>query len=519
MELITLIRFFLLLLSFSLAACNSAYVKQDPQQVAPTHGLVMINLPREAGTLTFQSAKGKEFHLRHNKNSDFVSIWLPEGDYELSGIRTPLAPYKLEELYPKVKVRAGKITDMGSLVNFPVGQLKMVWLPIELPTGQAQVAKVAQELQAYIDPSDVIRWQVEQVPEPVKGRVGEGTGVLIQFLIEQEYLMMESDLQAELLKEKDISKFYELATRLLPPTWYFQPTTDELGNLYYGADLGYVKKRTTDAVWSTHVTGSQYPIIALHQQDGILYAGDDDGALFESRDQGDNWDKILQLDSHETIHDIDSVNDSLYIIADKFDKSKPMSSPKRATRIYEVKDGELLGAIKTFNYDGWNRRTIKADVYDNTYIIAIERDILAKLDISSGQWKDLKSPGLFNTFNLSQIDGTITLYSAYGMGAKPYVSTDMGQNWSKPKAPEWNIEDVYFYEPRKAVAHSYGAFDKLITLQEYDAKNNRWVTVTEAPDICRYLLIDADYRARFCVAENNYILAFDGNQWVMETIQ
>lgn len=515
-----MIRLILLLLSFSLVACNSGYVKKDPALVSPTHGYVMVNMPREPGALVFKSAKGKQSYIPIDRNSDFSGIWLPEGDYELTSISTLLAPYKVKGLYPKVKIRAGKITDMGSLVNFPVGELKMVWLPVDLPDQQKKLEETLTEFQAYVDSTDVIRWTMDEVPEPVKGQVGQGSGALIQFLIEQEYLAMDSDLQADLLEVKDIEEFYTLAVRLLPPTWYFQPESDAQGNLYYATDLGHVRKRTPDAIWSGHGTGSQYPITALHQNNGILYAGDDNGALFESRDHGETWTKLLQLETRETIHDIDTVNDSLYIVADKFDKSNRMSTPERATRIYELNNGELKGVVREFRHSEiFSYRQIKAEVYGGTYFIGIHREIFEKLDIATGQWQSVDIPGMFNTYNLSPVDGTITLYTALGMAAKPYVSSDMGKTWSKPKAPDWNIEDVFFSEPGKGVAHSYSAMSRHKTLQEFDAKRNRWIEVAQAPEFCRYLAVDADHRARFCVAENNYIFGLKDGKWLVETIQ
>lgn len=504
-----------------LSGCASTKPSQNPKELSSTHGYLFVNFPRYLGVLTLRNESGKKFTLDTDYNSEVGGLWLPEGVYSLDNISTFLGRNKLSG-YPPVDIKSGRITDMGSLINFPVGELKTLWLPIKLESANKLITNKAVELSQFISSEDPLSWRPTKLPKISDFDFGSPQmGGVVGLIVEGSMRNNAAQLQDQLTGASSITEFYDTAVKLLQPLKLSKPVRGAQNSLYFGLELGFIKKRSQSGAWSTTHVGSHYPIISLGKTQETILAGNSNGKLFESSDTGNSWRQISDIGEDQYIFDIEVINNEIFLLTGTPFNPVQRWGPKLKLNVYVLNKNaaSMPKLIKAIEYESTYGRPPVAEIFGNTYFIGIDSGNMEKYETKLGTWTPIDTPKDFTGFNISKKDNTITLFYAAGIFSKLYLSDDLGDTWAKISSPNYIIEDVHFYSLSDGYAYRTNMLLASNVIQKFNIKKNKWIDVSVAPDTCKYLLPDEHNLYKFCIAKGGDILLFKDNAWIPEVIK
>jgi hypothetical protein len=358
-----------------------------------------VHFPRDTAEITVKDkASNKSYKLENSSEENVAGLWLPPGSYELESAaysRSILSSGRVTlQGYPAFEIKQNRVTNLGSLINFSVKANLEVWLPKSDANTAIALQHKMQELTQYLGHEEVLPWIVTQVPEPGSfSKNSSGDGIIIGLLSSYAESQNSIRLDEQLLAEKDIDKFFELAKKLLPPLPSQEMVSDNAGNLYAGAELGQIKKRTTAGKWHTINTGGLGKINKVYWYDKKLFAADSANSLLYSQDNGENWQQIYQLNTQEELVDIDAIEGKLYFVGTIRTKEN-IAFPEKGTdytvNVYQTNLEELdkIHKIHTFSQaEGWD--VPKASIYNGNYYLGLGYKNLIVMDIPNQTWSTL----------------------------------------------------------------------------------------------------------------------------------
>ncbi len=517
-----LTHFILLAVSVLLSACQTTSQPQNPQLLSQTHGLLFVHFPRLMPRLTVRSVKGNDsYSLETDGLNKTARLWLPPGEYVLDYAGFGVGGTKLNG-YPHIQINTGQMTSLGGLINFGVGEGQSIWLAKSFDQTETLANDQLKQYANLFKTEQVIRWAPDFVPRITDmQRRSSGQGLIVDWLTQYSDSQAQGQLNKALRDTKDIDTFYALAVKSLPPFARQAPAVDDEKSLYYGADLGQIKKRTTDGVWTTLDTGALQAIAKVYWFNGKLIAAGYTKTLYISEDKGQSFKVLKTFLPAEIIVDIDSSNDHLYVLTTR--AAEP-ATPSTSTLKFEVivyKGAatalENLAAIKSIPHAGVTLRDPKAELVNNRYYVGLEPKQLKFMNIDDEQWFDIPTPQKFTTFNVSDNE-VITLFNIQGAFSDLFISTDRGQHWQELNTPSYVIEDIFFNTTTEAISHRTepNAFTVSFFVQKYLAGADKWQNITKAPDECKYMVENEFRLATFCVTKSDTILSFKNSQWVKE---
>ncbi|WP_199609610.1 beta propeller repeat protein [Flocculibacter collagenilyticus] len=521
------LHFFAILLL--LAGCQATNKPQNPQTLSATHGYIFVHFPRLHPNLTLQLENSEQhFLLKKNSQNNTSGLWLPAGEYELKSASYYVDPVSAKSIklsgYPTLKVQAGELTNLGSLINFTIGDGKEVWLPKHTETSSNLLIEKQSQYATYLKTTNVNRWEPKSIPNinQVK-RAGSGLGAIADLGMHYTDSLKQGSLKKQLSEVSDINAFYSSIIETIPPSKTQTPSSDDKGNLYFSADLGQVKKRTANGTWTTLDTGTVSKITKVLWFKGYLYAATADNNILISNDSGANWKAYLQLPKNELIYDMDGVNNELLILSAKKTPPKKMwfvgHDFHLSVYLSKLNNSTSLKLIKSFQHKGDAQTLPKAAIANQHYYVGLMPNIFSVLDIKNMTWLDAKLPQDFSSFNVSE-NGVVTLINAQGAFSDVFISKNAGKTWKEVKAPSYTIVDVNFEDESNAYAYrlEQNTFSVNHVIQTYNTAKNSWQNLTQAPDKCQYLINDQLHVPRFCVTSSDEIMHFSNNKWTTESL-
>ena len=497
----------------TLVGCGTVTMNQNPALLSTTHGYAIIHFPRTAGNLIVRSQNQKEYSFGYKSGVNSYGLWLPPGKYQLEVISYRDRSNKLEG-FPDFEIKQSQLTNLGSLVDVNIGKDKIIWLPKIFTFNEDLVQDTLQTNNAYFKNKDVIEWSPTEIPLPSKlKRRNSGLGLVVDWIMMGIDKSNESALRKKLIKAKSIDDLYEIFLKLTPPLNYQKPAVDDKFNLYYGGELGQIKKRSINGSWVTINTNNTKPITAVAWHKNVLLAGNVAGKILMSKNSGKTWEQFILLSKNEIVFDLDIINNTLYIVTGKPDFENKLNIKGLLANIY-ITDIDKMGVPKLIKSVEYSNIKPRAESYGNWYIFGNGPDYLVKMDIESGLWYSIKTPANYNSFHVSAHNGIITLFSTNGGSSNVYISTDYGISWEKRKAPPYQINDVYFNDFKNGIAYTVSFSGNYIF--EYNENKNKWARLVKVADECKYLMSDFIYDSISCFTNNGEILILSNKKWELE---
>lgn len=367
-----------------------------PEQLSKTHGYLYASFPKgtQGKTLTLKSLRG-EFTLnkRSDNNLDALGEWLPEGEYKVH----KWGSSNWGE-YPTITVKSGKLTDLGSFIPLQIGDNEYVMLPFRHKDLSAGPQNALNEYSNALKSDQPIYWNPTQPPLPIKDdTTNSGLGIIVDAMLEYDRHVNKSPISKRLRTASSLDELFTLAKETTPPL-YSEPAIDEHLNLYYGADLGQLRVRKTDAIWSSIDTGAIRPVtsVAVHGQH--ILSGFDDGSVRKSSDEGRSWSEVLSLGKNKIVVDIDKHQDGWLLLVANIKLTPNGEKIVSTVEVVKSSDTDLTDA-RTIRKIDINERfyfTIKGEIADNYYYASLFPR-LERLNLNTGEWKDITPPT--NVFN------------------------------------------------------------------------------------------------------------------------
>ncbi|MBN3728290.1 sialidase family protein [Burkholderia sp. Ac-20379] len=514
--------FFLSLLIF-LSGCINAPVVQSPGQLAATHGYVYVSFPKESSIspVKLESLKdGSTFllQMRHGVDSNGAGLWVPAGEYKLA----EWGSYELQG-YPTISVREGRITDLGGLVQLPIGGYKFVVLPVRSEEFSADLKIIEGEYKSVLHPGKNIEWNVREMPASIETKNQSlYWSLILDLLLEYERYVRKPAIREQLADAKTVSEFLKLWKSAAPPLTE-KNEHDVSANMYFGADVGQVRVRSPRGEWSALDTGSFHEVTAVKVTEQALVTGYDNGAIRISKDGGISWRTVAALGSDSRIMDIDRRGNHWLVAVARGVVNGPIWKEFSRVEVYHSDLDDLQGLVKIKQIDrgkelkSLDKFEVWADSANDFYYVGTSSQLL-RMSLSTMTWNSISPPSVLTGFHASSTSGELTAFLARGVFSKLYLSNDNGETWAANTTPPYAFSDIRFdnLDEGWAVRWNSGLIVAAMELRRFDREKNAWEAVTEAPAGCRHMLPDVAGHPRFCITEGGSIIGYTNSKWMVE---
>ncbi|MCS3805677.1 hypothetical protein HNO92_003182 [Chromobacterium alkanivorans] len=507
---------------------------QNPSAVNSTHGFVYLSqlntdMGYSSGVKIRSLSNGKVYVLQADSLSPRgVGLWVPAGDYELPDMLS-----KESKGYPPIVVSAGGMTDLGGLVVFDIGGYEKVMLPVHNQQTADNAAGAKLINSSYLGSQDLKSWSPEAIPSPIPVKFKPTDLGIVGDLLQAYSLEVNKPSSNKPLREmKNIRTFYKAAVSGLPPVTS-EGKYDDLGNLYFGADLGQIRIRSKSGDWSSMDTGVFAPITTLHVGVDGLVAIAKGGGIY--REKQKVWKKVAQLPGNLTSFDIQKTELGWIVAAGNIEVKNPKTSPLDGSEgglirfpslskvvIFEVgNDFNVIRPVKNLEFDDVVLYSpLSGAYYDGKYFLNVVDDLLL-YDVRRKDWKSIKPSHSLTRFYLDKKTKMLTAYLSMGVFSKLSFSTDLGSTWTSLERPGLLVQDVAFKTPERgyALKMEQSLFSSTIQLLKYQMAENNWKVVSQSsPGLCRATISDEAKEMFFCVSGNGSILRFAEEKLVPEFI-
>lgn len=510
---------FLVVIFALITGCATAPIVQSPAQLASTHGYVYANFPKTgAGNqLTLVPINGKtEYSLFKRDESKAWGRWLPAGEYKIATWQT----YKWGE-YEHIIVKAGQITDLGSLIPLQIGGYEFVVLPIRHAEFKSAIQSPLAEYKTYLTASEPIIWAPKAVPKPIK-QVGQttGLGLIVDLMNEYQRSVNKPSLNKRLKEAPDTNTFFAIAKEGM------SPNTDDVmadanGNLYYGADFGQIRVRNKSGIWSSIDTGSLSAVTAVEVTPTAIFAGFDNGAIRSSKDAGKTWVAVKNFAADESIIDMDYVNNRWMFIVGKYNFTGYMNQLNQIT-VYTSTKADLTDMRSVFSesYKDPIWGVVVRGEYANGFYYFNGWPDLHRIDLATMELKKVTPPKALHTYHVVPNTNILAAWLAQGAFSKLFISNNRGESWKELDTPPYAISDILFADETtaRAIRFNPGMFTVTPEIYTYDSHKDTWKKASDGLQGCTQLLHDDKNATRFCVSPGGNIFGenLQTHKWVAE---
>lgn len=517
-----------LFITLALSACVTTPTapKQSAELLAPTHGYVYANFPKGANgnamviTPVTNAKKTYSLVYRDDKNAQAYGLWLPEGEYKISKWDTVAWGE-----YPTFSVKAGQITNLGSFVVLEVGGYEFVVLPLNHEETAMRINAAQQEFKTVLTSQDIIQWNPQITPTPIKNPVPpSGLGLIVDWMNAYQLKVNKPSIHKQLNETKDINAFFAIAKSTMPPQTH-EHAIDKNQTLYYGADFGQVRTRSSAGEWSSIDTNTLAAVSAVEVFANEIVTGYQDGTIRVSTDNGNTWKKVNSFATDEVVKDIDRVGSEWFVITHTSQstyRGDAVNSMRQ--KVYRSTKGDLknLTLLKEFNKnESFYAPPPHAEIAGDFYFMPFYTD-LYRLNIKTQEWKFITPGKAIHDLHIDEKTNVLTSWLAAGAFSKLHISTDNGDTWKELESPSFQIDNVYFTSPTegKATRLAMGMFNTTWEDNVYDSAKNSWKKTSEGPAGCLSLLQDETKLKQFCVMPGGNILSKKNaeNKWAAEFV-
>lgn len=506
-----------------------------PAQLAVDHGLVtarfhpslpdtQLGVPMlSPPTIGLRPSGGRDdgrddiyLELRED-DADSFGRWLPAGRYRLASWRQS----RWEE-GPEIEVVAGRITDLGEVLEVSLGGDDVVLLPLAHPEVDARLDVWRKEAGAHLASPEPLRWQPAEVPAPVKMTLqgtGQlyGGGLLMDLMMRKQRDANRTEARAQLRELRSPAEFQARVLDAMPPT-RDDAAVGEDGRLYFGADFGRIRVREADGRWHTLDTGALADITAVEWHAGRLLAGTERGVLLASTDDGATWSTLRRFDANEAIGDVDHAGGRWFVTTTHraYNPKSRMYSSVRTTLYVAAEDdlsdlSESARFAQKINSGFVTWKFGRGEAHGDHYYIEAYPE-LHRLHLPSGEWTTQKVPGSVAGLAVSPGSGAVTVL-ATGL----YLSTNHGDRFVRLYAPGGKglVANGRFHDSGSgwlATWRNTSLSTSVLVVHEL-AKGQGWTTHGEAPLGCRLLLRDAAGDPSFCASVDGSLFRREPTGW------
>lgn len=515
-------RILILGLSLFLLASTVAAKKVEPglAELAATHGYAYVNFPKgTAGLLSVQMIGAKSelvLESRPDKGKNAYGAWLKAGNYKISkwGI------YKWGD-YPSFEIKAGHITDLGSMVPVNIGGYEVIVMPVRHKENAADINLAMEEYSSVLASADTIRWSPSAPPKPFAQTMpSTGLGLIVDVLMQQERKFNKTTINDQLKSATTNAELLRLTRTVTPPAGD-EPAIDPESNLYFGADLGAVRVRRLDGSWGDISIDTLRKISAVEYADKTLVTGSEDGFIRASNDGGASWTILKSFGTSESILDIDHEAGNWIVTTTHVVPVNNSASVPDILSVYIAHADDLsdlkksrdfqLGGNVLLNGDMLTGQLVNGKYYINTV------HELHILDVQSLQWKSITPPAPITRHRVNPKTGLIAILRSAGLASKIHLSSDGGQNWKLIGRPPYVLIDVQFDAMDKGYASRWNmnAMSGVWEIYSYNSAIDDWKKVSDAPFNCRPMRISSEIPL-LCFATNGSIYRQKGPDWILE---
>jgi len=511
----------LLVLALTLTGCQTTPTQQPAKVLSKNNGYVYLNIinPGYYKGVAVRSLKtGEEYELIKYIEKSIISygLWLPAGQYTLS----KWSGYALKD-YAAFTIAIGRVTDLGSLLPVNIGGHELVVLPIRHPEFSSYVNSMTKQFSSELRSLTPLTWSMNTVPTPITLTANSsGLGLIIDLINVYAHEAVKPSINSKLKILKDIPEFLDLALSSTPPN-IMEPAKDAENNIYYGANLGQIRVHQSKGGWRSLNTGTLQKVTSVSINNNKIYAGSIDGKLRVSSDHGENW-TLLREFKNQAISSIKKVPQGWMIITARHNNYSDIFDTflniKSTQLWFSNDDFNVLKKLKqtAISKDSYLPIQLNGVYVNGSYYAHIYPD-LVRVNPETLTVTTLKIPSEISYFSVNDNDDFLSITKAQGIFSNLYISTNQGGKWKEINTPPYQAMQVYFSAPKQAAATrwSAGAFSSSIQILKYDASEDLWTLVNEAPDGCKKLLW-LDHKPSYCVMRGGSILGLKENKWIVE---
>jgi hypothetical protein len=533
----------LLLVLALLAGVPQASAKNAPDlaELARTHGLVTVRIHQTglpAGLISPElfgaewllqlepvgDKDGREAAWLRPRDPDDPEpgAWIKAGRYRLSVWRGPWPDG------PEVEVVAGRVLDLGDLLEVSLGGDEVVLSPLAHPELEGSLERRLEPLARFLVDPEPLRWRPTRVLPPIKVSMGPSRGLLLdawqQHAREKQLLSSRERIRA--ITDPEVLQREVMAS--LPPLQDVS-VVDAEGRQYFGAGFGQLRVREPDGTWHSIDTGTLAPVTALALDEGRLVTGhgEGEGMIRERRADG-GWTLLRRFAPGESVEDIDRAEGRWWVVVARGDWPDGRYWLGGVSAMSGVADDfSDLAVAKSVDSKplprfGWYPR---GHVQDGFFHFNA-RNALWRLGLDSGRWTQLKVKDPVR-FNVSPKTGAITVRDRIHLRIfLPVVGKDgssaPGPD-AKPERVKWGIGIPYDgWLNDMDTGWGIGA-TKLVALNNTApivvskrGPGGQWVERHEAPASCTLVMRDAEGVPRYCATALGTLLRRDESSWTPE---
>ncbi|MDB5977285.1 MAG: hypothetical protein JWR07_4045 [Nevskia sp.] len=508
-------------LLFLLSLCGCADTSRAPQaDIGKSNGYVYANFPqRQVGRITLKQVNGEATgYLKLDWSSEITTsgVWLPQGTYRLDGWEGSDG-----DAYPLVKVVAGRVTDLGSILSISVGNYQTVTLPVHHPEADKAIEGALVSLRPSLVSQQPIEWDPKVVPLPWTqgGPAHSNLGLVGDIVNGVVWEANRPSMEKQLRNAHQIDEFFHLAKLATPPQ-YRKPAAGAMDALYYGGGLGQIRVRRANGTWDAIDTGTLSRISAVRIAGGAWYAGAENGVVRQSLDQGRTWRIVASVAGNEPVLDVESSNGRLILVTEHLTHASNVIVADRLKLYTAPGNAAAAALLREIPLDGlpWPPSlSYAAQSFGNRLYIGASHDLYV-LDLATLAWAKLVPPIAVTNFFVAPSSGLITAYHVGTFSSDLAISTDEGVTWQRHAALPSGHADVFFASltDGRAVLWNAAAGSSSLQSMKYNATADQWTTDGEPVKGCGTVLHDPDFRRLGCVTSAGTILSYDGSRWVGE---
>lgn len=512
----------LLTSSFGLSGCATAPQTQDPAALSNTHGYVYVSVLKFHPHIGVTSlSDGQHYDILPNCNGcQAHGIWLPEGDYVMSGWDLSHWPRDT----PPFTVKRRQVTSLGGFVPLELGGYDFAVMPMQTTEIREETALAIRDLRAYLDPSKpIIEWTTSDMPPIFRMTLSStGLGLIPDLLMEYERHVNKPPVLAQIRAAKTKDELLNGAKAITPPTTLGYAQLPD-GSLLYGAELGQIKVRKPNKDWGSLDTGTLHTVTAVttRRTTPEILTGSDDGVIRRGAVEG-GWIALKRLPRREKIVALlAGANEQKFVVSAEEVTARGIitTTSTKAVTVYTAKQDDFsdLEELRHFELSMPNFWTTHAEMTSNSLYLNVLPD-LWRFRSDAKTWEKVNPPTDVTRFSLSGDGRTLIAYKLQGAFSKLYLSKDTGASWIQKDAPPYTIVDIFFSDETRGVATrwSAGAFSGNYEFMRYDAAGDRWVKTEELPDACKRIIWTADLNEKLCISNGQSILRKEPTGWRVE---